>query len=1102
MTETRSTSTRPTRNVADTDGDGLSDGDEINKHNTDPLVADTDGDGLNDGDEINDHKTDPNVADTDGDGLSDWDEINKHKTDPLVDDTDEDGLSDGDEINKHKTDPLLSDSDNDGFSDGVEVDAGTDSTSSTSNPGVDTDADGLTDIKETAEHKTNPNAADTDGDGLNDGDEINKHKTNPLLFDSDKDGFSDGVEVDAGTDPTSNTSNPGVDTDADGLTDIEETVEHKTNPNVVDTDGDGLNDGDEINKHKTNPLLFDSDKDGLNDGDEINKHKTNPNVVDNDGDGLNDGDEINKHKTNPLLSDSDNDGLNDGDEINKHKTDPNVADTDGDGLNDGDEINNHKTNPLVVDTDADGLSDWDEINKHKTDPLLFDSDNDGFSDGVEVAAGTDPTSNTTNPGVDTDADGLTDIKETMEHKTNPNVADTDGDGLDDGAEINKHKTDPLVADTDEDESTDGDEVTAGTDPNDAKDFPIIVVAPVIIVSPDAVFSKYGDIVMFKVEARGVPIAYQWFKNGKPIDGAKDNLLHLFDVGDSDMAVYTVEVYNQAGKVVSFPAVLKIVKAAPIISELPSRFDLVYEADETIFLNPKIETEGPTTFQWNKDGKELPGESDPILIIHDVKDTDAGDYTLEATNLVGTTVSETMRVSVLDESKIGLHVENNFKQTLGIIDSSPAVGQDGTVYYTTIGVLGSLYAHQPNGVRKWVHPFDSPLRGSPAIDGNGTIYVLEDEGALHAVSPAGKKLWQFDLPVEFSDEPRQYHNSPAITEGNTVIFGWIDGTVYAVKDKELIWKFSIENSFYSSPSIGPDGTVYIGSSTGNLYAINPANGEPVWSKPFQAGGLIHTRPAIDANGDIYFGCYSHKFYALNKDQGVKWYFDTEQDIWSSAVIRGDGTVYFGADDGRFYALDTETGKPKWEYKINKNFQISASATLGLDGSIYFSLTDNKFYAISRIGKEVWSVRLKPENDDSASYSSPALLDDGKIYVGAQDGKAKGQLNVIQGGSPIDNESPWPSFGGDLQNTGRVMVKRTDADSFRAELRIIEASGANLKIEITGDAFDTYKLQYSNDLKTWKVVPGLKSIKTNFRGKADFKRTLDTGSAPTFYRLLNE
>jgi outer membrane protein assembly factor BamB len=266
--------------------------------------------------------------------------------------------------------------------------------------------------------------------------------------------------------------------------------------------------------------------------------------------------------------------------------------------------------------------------------------------------------------------------------------------------------------------------------------------------------------------------------------------------------------------------------------------------------------------------------------------------------------------------------------------------------------------------------------------------------------------------------------------------------------------------------------------------------------------MHTRPAIDANGDIYFGSYSGMFYALNPDRGVKWFFDTEYDIWSSAVIRGDGTVYFGADDGKFYALDSETGEVKWEYKINTNFQKSTSAALGLDGSIYFSLTDNNFYAISRIGKEVWSVRLKPEDGDSASYSSPALLDDGKIFVGAQDGAGNGKLNVIQGGSPIDNESPWPSFGGDLQNTGRVMVKRTDADSFKAKLRVIEASGENVKIQITGDAFETYKLQYSNDLKVWKVVPDLQSIQTNFRGKADFSRTPTPDSGPVFYRLMNE
>ena len=68
--------------------------------------------------------------------------------------------------------------------------------------------------------------------------------------------------------------------------------------------------------------------------------------------------------------------------------------------------------------------------------------------------------------------------------------------------------------------------------------------------------------------------------------------------------------------------------------------------------------------------------------------------------------------------------------------------------------------------------------------------------------------------------------------------------------------------------------------------------------------------------------------------------------------------------------------------------------------------------------------------------------------------------------------------------------------------IKAGGENVKIQITGDAFETYKLQYSDDLKVWKVVPDLQSIQTNFRGKADFSRTPTPDSGPVFYRLMNE
>jgi T5SS/PEP-CTERM-associated repeat protein len=61
--------------TVDTDGDGLSDADEVYVHFTSPLDADTDDDGATDGDEVNVYGTDPNVpeidADRDQDGMPD-----------------------------------------------------------------------------------------------------------------------------------------------------------------------------------------------------------------------------------------------------------------------------------------------------------------------------------------------------------------------------------------------------------------------------------------------------------------------------------------------------------------------------------------------------------------------------------------------------------------------------------------------------------------------------------------------------------------------------------------------------------------------------------------------------------------------------------------------------------------------------------------------------------------------------------------------------------------------------------------------------------------------------------------------------------------------
>ena len=58
----------------DTDADGLTDGDEVNVHNTLPLDPDSDDDGLLDGEEI-EAGADPFQVDTDGDGYTDRDEV-------------------------------------------------------------------------------------------------------------------------------------------------------------------------------------------------------------------------------------------------------------------------------------------------------------------------------------------------------------------------------------------------------------------------------------------------------------------------------------------------------------------------------------------------------------------------------------------------------------------------------------------------------------------------------------------------------------------------------------------------------------------------------------------------------------------------------------------------------------------------------------------------------------------------------------------------------------------------------------------------------------------------------------------------------------------
>jgi outer membrane protein assembly factor BamB len=307
----------------------------------------------------------------------------------------------------------------------------------------------------------------------------------------------------------------------------------------------------------------------------------------------------------------------------------------------------------------------------------------------------------------------------------------------------------------------------------------------------------------------------------------------------------------------------------------------------------------------------------------------------------------------------------WKFTTGnFVNSSPAVGADGTIYVGSFD--HNLYAISEDGSQKWKFTTGDYVVSSPAVGADGTIYIGSFDDNLYAVNPDGSQKWKFTTRSNV-------FSSPSVGADGTIYVGSYDHNLYAVNpDGSQKWKFTTGNPVYSSPAVGADGTIYVASDDHNLYAVNP-DGSQKWKST--TGDFVESSPAVGADGTIYVGSYDHNLYAVNPDGSQKWKFTTGDFVESSPAVGGDGTIYVGSKDHNLYAVNPD-GSRKW--KFTTGGVVFSSPAVGADGTIYVGSPDHNLYAVNPDGSQKWKFTT-----GNSVYSSPAVGADGTIYVGSGD-----------------------------------------------------------------------------------------------------------------------
>lgn len=170
--------------------------------------------------------------------------------------------------------------------------------------------------------------------------------------------------------------------------------------------------------------------------------------------------------------------------------------------------------------------------------------------------------------------------------------------------------------------------------------------PKLLAQPYDQQVEAGGFAYFFIPATGSgPLTYQWQKHGVDIPGANHYELVFPNVQPTDAGVYRLVVSNLAGIAISNPARLSVTGTGPVIVSEPVSQRV--EVGKTVVFSVSATGSEPLSYQWKKDGSDLPGATERELLLKNVQLSSSGSYQVIVVDATGTTSSTPAELTVFD-----------------------------------------------------------------------------------------------------------------------------------------------------------------------------------------------------------------------------------------------------------------------------------------------------------------------------------------------------------------------------------------------------------------------------------------------------------------------